>query len=358
MNHAYNLADQYNIYYQGGKNSAYNKRFGQQKFTFNEQRQITDSIIRLAPNVNCVFNILDFGCGDGRVFPIIETIAGSYSYRNMKFNFIGYDISIGGLNEFRQELVAKGFSMMPEAHPQILTTTKSQIKEDKARRATPTNVGERQVNDVMVKNDIWYKLTKNNITVTLVHGVSKDQPLLEQFAPDGYHLIMCLFGVLSHIAGRENRLQMLESQKTLLHDQGELIVTVPTHQRFRKEQGQFKQLRLQYHDNPRGLDKYLKQAREDGDIYYQVAANKTASGQTIYNYYHLFSLDELTTDIKAVNFNVHDIAAASYGDPCKITNHYLINLLDYWCALTISSTPFARYFVNKFAQYISITIKK
>lgn len=104
----------------------------------------------------------------------------------------------------------------------------------------------------------------------------------------GFDLVMLLFGVLGHIAGRARRIRLLRSLRARLRPGGCLIASVPNRaRRFRPEQ--------------RAASRPIAQdGREPGDISYE----RHSGGVAIPLYYHLFSIAEFLDDLAEAGFVV------------------------------------------------------
>lgn len=104
----------------------------------------------------------------------------------------------------------------------------------------------------------------------------------------GFDLVMLLFGVLGHIAGRARRIALLRLLRARLRPGGRLIVSVPSRtRRFLREQ--------------RAAERWAAgDALEPGDIRYQRCSGDVA----IALYYHLFSPAEFRDDLAEAGFVV------------------------------------------------------
>lgn len=104
----------------------------------------------------------------------------------------------------------------------------------------------------------------------------------------GFDLVMLLFGVLGHIAGRARRIRLLRSLSARLRPGGCLIAGVPNRvRRFRREQRAAQ--RLAAHS-----------ALEPGDVHYERRSGEVA----IDLYYHLFSPAEFLGDLAQAGFAI------------------------------------------------------
>jgi SAM-dependent methyltransferase len=103
----------------------------------------------------------------------------------------------------------------------------------------------------------------------------------------GFDLVLLLFGVLGHVAGRARRLRLLRLLGARLRPGGRLIAGVPNRvRRFRREQ--------------RAARSVPRDAREPGDIRYE----RRCGGIAIPLYYHLFSPVEFRDDLAEAGFVV------------------------------------------------------
>ncbi|MBV9859203.1 MAG: class I SAM-dependent methyltransferase [Alphaproteobacteria bacterium] len=111
----------------------------------------------------------------------------------------------------------------------------------------------------------------------------------------GFDIVMMLFGVLGHIAGRDRRVALLRSLGSRLRRGGRLIVTVPNRlRRFRAEQAAARELVA-----PASL--------EPGDIRYQ----RRGTGDPIELFYHLYSAAEFRSELAEAGFAVRRICPES-----------------------------------------------
>src|SRR5690606_1185380 len=122
------ISDSYNAYYEGGKESEYNKRFATHKIPVNELGILNETFEEVSnqkskqlekENVSKLenyekftvprFKILDYGCGDGRYFSFFEEIAEKLGFQGKELEVISYDISKVGLEEYQKKLKKEGF---------------------------------------------------------------------------------------------------------------------------------------------------------------------------------------------------------------------------------------------------------
>jgi hypothetical protein len=93
-------------------------------------------------------------------------------------------------------------------------------------------------------------------------------------------------------------------------------------------------------------------AKEDGDIYYRI------NGTDLYNFYHLYSMGEVSSQLGASGFNIIDSGIYSILLPSQLCKNKIYNLLDFFATKLLS------YFVGKgilpetIAKYLFVTAKK
>ena len=196
--------------------------------------------------------ILDFGAGDGRHFYIIKKLANLYPKINIQF--LAYDISEVGLQNFQKTLVAEGF--------------KSYVSQDFINSSEVTEFKAYKVLD----------LKKDNITVTLLHVSvnSAGQDITDIIGKD-INVIFSMYGSFMHIPYYKNRVQMLKTLAHSLDGRGMIILDVPSLGGLKTSQKKYNKLRAEKDF------KRLGDAVEEGDI--------KMSGDEIY--YHITTFDEL-----------------------------------------------------------------
>ena len=156
------LSSQYDAYYNGGKNSLYNKRFGDKKISLNEELVIVKILKRLLKkNTSKHLKILDFGCGDGRIYQVIEEFM--RDQKNVSCQFVGYDLCKTAIIDFENLLLAKGYN---------------------------------EQNGVFVKDNIKVYLVLADI-IQKLDEIAKD-------IGSNFDLCLCIYGVIQHIPYRKN----------------------------------------------------------------------------------------------------------------------------------------------------------
>lgn len=268
---SYKISDSYDQYYSSG---IYQKRYNDttnktsseevigaaikiiekktlklQKLYINQDEELGLLSKKLEANK---LRILDFGCGDGRFFNAVIAIGQEAKKRGIEIEFIAYDISKTGLEDFTKKMLKFDF-------------------------------------DLTDRNDNNWKLTKDNLTINFVLGNEKSSP--QQIAQNvgDVDMTMCMFGVLSHIYGRENRVNLMKMFAEITNKDGEVVISVPSKKRFSQEQKHYDFLiSEQKIDDIHGIK------MEPGDLFY---TRKENSDVKVQNYYHVYSSEELKEDL-------------------------------------------------------------
>ena len=130
--------------------------------------------------------------------------------------------------------------------------------------------------------------------------------------PKTFDLALLAFGVLAHVAGRGERLRLLRAIRTMLKRDGTLILSVPNaKRRFRAEQ--------------RAAAPLVRQGKlEPGDVLYK----RVDDGGEIRLFYHLYTLDEVQTDLSEAGFRVRSIGAESLLSERSVVSDSLVGWLD------------------------------
>lgn len=135
-----------------------------------------------------------------------------------------------------------------------------------------------------------------------------------------FDVIIAMFGVLSHVAGQKNRIELLQTLRQMLHANGKgvMIVSVPNaRRRFFIEQLKHS-LR---HDH----DTTTSTANEPGDIVY----TRTFKNQETYKmYYHLYTVNSLKCELKQAGFKLREVLAESVFSESHITRNPILHTLD------------------------------
>ncbi|CAM3520864.1 Methyltransferase domain protein [Vibrio aerogenes CECT 7868] len=123
---------------------------------------------------------------------------------------------------------------------------------------------------------------------------------------------LLLFGVLSHLKGKDERCRLLKWFYQHLHpDHGRLILSVPNRRR-----------RFLYHQ---WQTKRHHPEIPAGDITY----HRHQSGRKIPLYYHLYQCHELTSELEEAGFELEHLTAESFFPERTVLNSPLLSKLDH-----------------------------
>ena len=316
------IVTEYDQYFEGGEKSLYNTRFGKRKTTLREEilisRILKERINLAIRNQRKNIDILDFGCGDGRLFDLLYKSIAKQKYKNLNFKIVSYDTSRVGIMLFARNLYSANFSLTSNSF------------------------------------DSTAIFVKENVNVELVHGKS-DKSFNENVSSYNYDIILCLFGVLDHVPERSKRLGLLNSFNNLLKANGYLALSIPTRRMFKKEHKEFERLRNICKTNKiSNIEEILGHAKESGDLYYQV----TNSEKTITNFYHLFALDELKKDLKQSNLSPDYTGVYCIQHISQIVNSRIHNIFDAIFSSLLSSKIFPSQIQEKLSKYIVLLARK
>ena len=130
--------------------------------------------------------------------------------------------------------------------------------------------------------------------------------------PQAFDLALLAFGVLAHVAKREERLRLLRAIRTMLKPDGTLILSVPNaKRRFLREQ--------------RDAEPLVREGTlEPGDVLYK---RNQANGE-IRLFYHLYTLDEVHRDLSETGFRVASVGAESLLSERRVVNSRPLGWLD------------------------------
>ncbi|CAB3761807.1 hypothetical protein LMG29739_03723 [Paraburkholderia solisilvae] len=156
--------------------------------------------------------------------------------------------------------------------------------------------------------------------VTLVHD-----DLAKLGAPASYDLILMLFGVLSHIGARAARIEMLARLRGLLRDDGRLILSVPSVYRRRP----WELLKC-------ALARRLRRAAAPQDEAGNIEFTRHVGGHRLTFFYHLYTLNELRTELAAAGFAVREFEAESVLPEWCVTQWNIVRRIDQCIAARIA----------------------
>ena len=148
--------------------------------------------------------------------------------------------------------------------------------------------------------------------IKLIHGD------LDQLGGDGsFEVILMLFGVLSHIGLRNDRLAVLKKLRALIKPKGRLIISVPNIYRRRP-------LDLLSCTLSRLWGNASRPLRESGNIYF----HRNIGGRKTEFFYHLYSISDLRNDLSQSGFSIHECHPESFLPEWLVTQYRLAAWLD------------------------------
>ncbi|MDX2050294.1 MAG: methyltransferase domain-containing protein [Rickettsiaceae bacterium] len=361
---------QYDIYYTGSSNSLYNQRFGKNRVIYREYTIITSLLKRVFKqkfksqyssifsffrsklqssktkentNSDNIFRILDFGCGDGRIFPVIEKFASKHT--KTKFEIIAYDPSIVGLREFINNLKQNGFiSIDDNSNDNIIDTKPKDHPKDMS------------IIDTLVRNNIEVKFLNNKVDAALEN--------ITYFTNGQIDAILSIYCPISHIQGKMNKRMVIKAFESLLTREGEVIMTVLTPKSFPNEHITYSLLRRQYRDTithghhvlAEKIKATLGVAVDEGDVYY-IMSDGT---RLVYNLGHVHTKQEFEEDILSSGLKIIKHGVVSIDHPYKTSRSNTKQSFDVLLSLILSSNfpcyPFYKY--DELAKNIYIIAKK
>lgn len=327
------IGDQYDNYYGGGEKSIYAQQYKNQILP-RDQWVLNQEAIKLAKHkfpvlfpsfwdslcgntsngINVVLlnqpreiRILDYGCGDGRYLSAIEDIAGEMAKQGINIHYIGVDPSLVGLETYQKHLLNKSFC----------------LSQGDGRSLHHLGEEENGYNGPTFK--------RGNLTVELVHNNVNDTVEHQKGLIGEVDMTMCMFGVLSHIPGRENRKETLKMFGDITNPEGSVILTLPGPQRFLNEQLTYDTLRQQERWDSVGL------AKEPGDILY---AKFQGQERKALNYYHIYTAKEVLEDLGMAGLMPQNGIQVNYiSDIQGLTSNPVFAKLDEYISWLTPSEP-------------------
>lgn len=271
------IAGEYDTYYtrldETDPHSAlYNKRFGDDRVLVRERELIEDAVSSLLERINFPsgepkrLRIMDFGAGDGRLFPVFKELAERLKAQNIHMELVAVEPSQEGIKNFQSDL----------AHLYEFNYI------------TPNELHSLIHDEKQEKGYVAGTMAKDNLSVTFIHShVDDSMSHTASLIGEKIHLSLAMFGVLAHVPTRKKRHEYVEMFHEKTVDDGETLITVPTPKRFIEERDAYAMMIK--HGTPVG------QAREHRDFYYCKFKEETAQSEVeVRNFYHDFTSKELT----------------------------------------------------------------
>jgi SAM-dependent methyltransferase len=336
----FDVAKEYDNYYRGGERSLYDNRFGKEKIIPRENQVIVESFKRIykkletkiRKNEKFIFRIMDFGCGNGRLFPIIDNLSQNF---NINIELIAYDASLVGLELFQKNLESKGYKKIENIF----------------------------LNNFKMKDHTLSFLVKNNLSIRLVHANTHDESnhIINIF-DEPIHFIFSFYSVFGHILKRQNRLNILKSLKATMHPKGEIIINVCTRRSVSKQLEVYDNLREQYKaailkdDKTQSefIKKNLMLATEAGDFYKVVYDNI----RTIHLYGHAYTSKELLEDFTTANLIPKKVKIISIEQPYALSRSRVLRFVDTILSTLLSLNIYPFFDVSKFSKNIYVIGRK
>jgi tRNA (uracil-5-)-methyltransferase TRM9 len=139
---------------------------------------------------------------------------------------------------------------------------------------------------------------------------------LESQAP--FDVAICMFGVLSHIVRRPDRVQTLKRLGQLLTPEGRLIVSVPNANRRRILEQAKRRLQVITEGPP------MDGSFRTGDVTY----TRTLGDQKVELFYHLYTLERFQSDLTKAGFDIEVMQPESVFPEAGITHSRWLNRID------------------------------
>jgi SAM-dependent methyltransferase len=132
-----------------------------------------------------------------------------------------------------------------------------------------------------------------------------------------YDLIVCLFGVLSHVGERADRLKALQHMRRLISEQGHLLLTVPN--LFRRRPAELLSASIR-----RRLGNARQPLKEAGNI---IFTRKIANTSRRF-FYHLYTVKELQQELLEAGFVLRTLSPESILPEWMITQSDILGKID------------------------------
>ncbi|MEI6205651.1 MAG: class I SAM-dependent methyltransferase [Desulfuromonadales bacterium] len=132
-----------------------------------------------------------------------------------------------------------------------------------------------------------------------------------------YDFIMLMFGVLSHVGNRSDRIKTLQHMRRLISDHGRLILTVPSKFRRRPMELLYSKLRRMSGSVPECL-------KERGNIFF----TRTIADEDHLFFYHLYTVNGLKKELLEAGFELRTMSPESILPEWLITQSDLLGKID------------------------------
>ena len=331
------IAAQYDKFYAGGDTSIYNSRFGPLRTILREsvfiQRAFKAVLSATPSQTNDVLRVLDFGCGDGRLLVLLEQIIAKQC-PSRKLEIVAYEISPVALEYFRLALIENGYQVAQLPNEKLVLEGEGFCKQ---------------------------AFSKGNINVKLVQGCADDScAYISELLGGNFNLVLCMFGVISHIKMRIKRVQILSMFKQLTHPAGKVIVSVPGRHPLKQEADAFAVLRMHYKlskkyhfDEYRAqLQRLIENAPEDGDVLYTRCSAELA----VLCFCHCYTQLELAADLAQAGLRAEKTPVLSIMFmPPLSKKSIVVQGLDYVASVLLAQRFCPRWLREHYADFYICT---
>lgn len=142
----------------------------------------------------------------------------------------------------------------------------------------------------------------------------------------GFDLALLAFGVVAHVAGQKERVDLLSSVREMLKPDGVLVLSLPN-------------ARRRFHAEQRAAAPMVRDGTlEPGDVLY---ARRSDAG-TIQMFYHLFSPTEARHELSSAGFRIESVEPESLLPETAVVGHPLLGRLDdLACAVAPAAAGYA-----------------
>ncbi|MFC1658980.1 hypothetical protein ACFL0U_00220 [Pseudomonadota bacterium] len=315
------IAKQYDIYYTNGEKSLYNLQFSKVVIPTHDQSMLIKSFKKslkekkkFLPHIKN-FRIFDFGCGNGRLHPVLEKFGKYLKKNNFSLELVLYDISKVGLETYEKFLIEKGYKYKNKVNYRY-------------------------------KKNIYFgsTLVKNNILVKIIMGTEKSSTMeIEKFIKN-VDVSICMYDIINHIPLQQKRIKIINLLGRITNY--DTVFTVATKALFKKEQKIYEGLRKQ------GFP--LKMAINPGDLYY---THTGPNNESIYNFFHVYNSLELINDFKKADMIIRKFGIAIITNYTKINCGFIIFKLDEIIS-KITTLIVPKKYIHNIALDIAIIARK
>lgn len=248
--------------------------------------------------------VVDYGAGNGRFHNVYMQAAQLLASHHIRLTVTAVDPCIQGFIAYSELLQASGFDNLASNEPQ-----------------------QRFFNQATYQIGVW-RNDAANIQIRLVKNHPETNTAEEKRIIGMQHCGICMFGVLSHVRTREQRVAIMKNLSEMTV--GSVLYSVPNYRNcFLEEQ---KALGNKF----------------NGDIHYTRQQGKVC------NFYHLFSKRELEQDLQQAELRSSTgVEACQLLDETILVRNRFLDTLDELCC-----TNMPAFMVEQFAKYFLVEVEK